>query len=99
MFESGQRSTDRLFTVLYRRSGLPHARIGMTAPARRVRTAVARNRVRRLIRESFRHAVDELAGLDVVVMVKEPAAAATNPQVFASLAAHWGRLGKAAARA
>lgn len=70
----------------------------MTAPARRVRTAVGRNRIRRLVRESFRRVTGELPGIDIVVMVKEPAAVATNAQLVASLATHWNRLGKAASR-
>lgn len=71
----------------------------MTAPAKRVRTSVARNRIRRLIRESFRHAERRLAGLDIVVLVKEPAAQAANPDIFSSLDAHWIRLERAVPRA
>ena len=71
----------------------------MTAPAKRVRTAVARNRLRRLIRESFRHAEQSLTGLDIVVLVKEPASKASNPQVFTSLSTHWNRIQRAAVRA
>ena len=98
MFKEGQRSADQLFTLLYRPSGLKHARLGMTAPAKRVRTAVARNRIRRLIRESFRHVQNSLTGLDIVVLVKEPASKASNPQVLTSLSAHWSRLQRAACR-
>jgi ribonuclease P protein component len=81
-----------LFTVLYRPSALPEARLGMTASARRVRTSVGRNRIRRLVRESFRHARRSLAAVDIVVVVKEPAARASNAAIFASLERHWGRL-------
>ena len=69
----------------------------MTASAKRLRTAVARNQVRRLIRESFRHAEQRLTGLDIVVVVREPASKADNPQVFNSLTTHWRRLERAAA--
>jgi ribonuclease P protein component len=92
VFKQGRRSADRLFTVLYRPSGLDHARLGMTASAKRVRTAVGRNRIRRLIRDSFRHSERRLEGLDIVVLVKEPARDAANADIFASLAVHWSRL-------
>ena len=69
----------------------------MTASAKRVRTAVGRNRIRRLIRESFRHAERRLVGLDIVVLVKDPAAKALNAAITASMNAHWARLQKAAA--
>lgn len=98
MFKEGRRSADQLFTVLYRQSSLEHARLGMTTPAKRLRTAVSRNRIRRIIRESFRHNENKLAGLDIVVLVKEPAGKASNPEVFCSLSAHWGKLERAASR-
>jgi ribonuclease P protein component len=99
VFKHGQRSADQLFTILYRSSGLDHPRLGMTASAKRVRTAVGRNRIRRLIRESFRHAACRLAGLDIVVMVKEPANQVPNAEVVKSLDGHWARLEQAAIRA
>lgn len=92
MFREGRRSADRLFTVLYRRSGQQLSRLGMTASAKRIRGAVKRNRLRRLIRESYRRKAQELSGLDVVVIIRENAAAATNPEVFSSLDSHWSRL-------
>lgn len=96
VFREGRRSQDQLFTVLYRRSGGEPARLGMTASARRVRRSVTRNRIRRLIRESFRHARAEIGGLDVVVIVRDAAAVASNSEVFSSLEAHWTRLHRAA---
>lgn len=67
----------------------------MTVPAKRVRKAVGRNRIRRLVRESFRHSQHALSGLDIVVMVKEAAARADNQAVNSSLDAHWQRLRRA----
>jgi ribonuclease P protein component len=99
VFRDGRRSADRLFTVLYRRSGQEPSRLGMTASARRIRGAVKRNRLRRLIRESFRQRVLELSGLDIVVVIREHAAPATNQEVFASLDSHWSRLKSARQRA
>jgi ribonuclease P protein component len=67
----------------------------MSASARRVRSAVARNRIRRLIRESFRREQARLAGLDIVVLVKEPAREAGNAEILRSLEGHWRRLASA----
>jgi ribonuclease P protein component len=97
VFKDGRRSADPLFTVLYRPSGLAHPRLGMTASAKRVRTAVGRNRIRRLVRESFRHSTQRLRGLDVVVLVKDAAKDADNARIFASLDSHWQRLERHAA--
>lgn len=70
----------------------------MTASAKRIRTAVARNRIRRLIRESFRRTEPRLGSLDIVVIVKEAASSADNELVFASLDSHWKKLRRDAER-
>jgi ribonuclease P protein component len=51
-------------------NGLDYARLGMIVPKKILPTAVARNRVKRLIREVFRLNQSELAGLDVVARIK-----------------------------
>lgn len=59
------------FVLLACENGLPVARIGFVLPRRRVRLAVARNLVKRIIRESFRAHQVVLAGLDIVVMARD----------------------------
>ena len=56
--------------VLAAPNGLDYARLGMIVPKKVVTTAVARNRVKRLLRESFRLHQAEYAGLDVVARLK-----------------------------
>jgi len=51
-------------------NGLSYARLGMIVPKKIISTAVRRNRVKRLIRESFRLNQVDLAGLDVVARIK-----------------------------
>ncbi len=46
------------------------ARLGVIVAKRVMKRAVDRNRVRRLIRESFRHHQQSLSGLDIVVLVR-----------------------------
>ena len=58
---------------------------------KRCRKATDRNRIRRIIRESFRHAQSGIEGLDVIVMNQPDAAAAGNRELFTSLEAHWAR--------
>lgn len=57
-----------------------------------MRLATGRNRLRRIVRESFRHRSAELPPLDIVVMAREGAAATANADLFASLARHWARI-------
>lgn len=61
----------------------------MAVGLRSVGGAVERNRVRRLIRESFRLRRHELPGVDVFVMARAGARTATNAEIFASLERLW----------
>jgi ribonuclease P protein component len=51
-------------------NGLNYPRLGLIVPKKIISTAVGRNRVKRLIRESFRLNQADLAGLDVVARIK-----------------------------
>jgi len=86
------KSTDRKLAVLARPNGLPHARLGLAISKRVDKTAVGRNRIKRLVRASFRLNQHALAGLDIVVLGRDGAPGSTNAQLHSSLQAHWQRL-------
>ena len=94
VFKENQRSVDSLFTVLYRRNGLGYPRLGLAIAKRQVRYAVERNRLKRLIRESFRSAKQQLSDLDIVIMARHKAGTSENSLVYASLARHWRSLSR-----
>ncbi|WP_456417870.1 ribonuclease P protein component [Thiolapillus sp.] len=95
VFAQSVRSTDRFFTVLARHEGQQHpARLGLAVAKKHVRRAVDRNRIKRLLRESFRHHQQQLQGLDLVVLVKPGIHKADNAALFRSLEKHWKRLSK-----
>ncbi len=68
------------------------ARLGLAIAKKQVRRAVDRNRIKRVVRESFRHHQKQLASMDCVVMARRDTSAATNEELFASLQQHWRRL-------
>ena len=78
--------------MVYRPNDLGYPRIGFAVSARRISSAVARNRLRRLARESFRLNQPELPAVDLVIMAKPDASRAANADLFRSLAAHWARI-------
>ncbi len=98
VFEQAQRSSDALFTVLARASGLSEARLGLAISRKAARRAVDRNRIKRQARESFRHRQPELVGLDFVVMAKGGAVSVSNRELRKSLERHWRRLTTRCAR-
>lgn len=74
LFRSGKR-IDRPLMVLLWRPGQPHGmrRIGF-AVSRQVRGAVARNRVKRRLREAYRETRGEAPAAVAVVIIGRPAA-------------------------
>jgi ribonuclease P protein component len=88
------KSVDQYLTVLARRNSLPHARLGLAISKRVIKTAVGRNRIKRLVRESFRQQQAGLQALDIVVLCRNGAVDASNEVLFAALDKHWHRLNK-----
>lgn len=75
--------------MLYRPNGGALPRLGFTVAKKKISTAVGRNRVRRLARESFRLQNQTLGGIDIIILPQRTAAQASNAQLFASLEKHW----------
>lgn len=88
------RSSDKALTLLVRHNGLDHARLGLAISKRFIKTAVGRNRVKRLVRESFRQHQSLLSGLDIVVLNRDAAHKTNNPDLIKALKAHWRRVAK-----
>jgi len=80
--------------LLARANGLAHARLGIAAPKRQLKRAVDRNRIKRIIRESFRRRQAQLRGLDVVVLVRHGVLALDNAALFRRLDKLWNSLSK-----
>jgi len=93
VFDKPIRSSDRYFTVLARPSSSHHARLGMAFSKKRVKLAVARNRLKRITRESFRLTQGKYIA-DYIVLAGAQCVTAENQQLFKSLEKHWQQLNK-----
>ena len=80
-----------MFTVLSRENRGKGARLGLAISKKNCRLAVQRNRLKRVVRESFRSHKEMLGGLDFVVMCQTAASRARNKELFDSLSEHWQR--------
>lgn len=89
---NGQRQGGAEFVVLSLPNSLPHARLGLAISVKAAGNAVARNRLKRLCRESFRQSQIDLAGWDIVVMARSGAAGLTTAALLHALDRHWRRI-------
>lgn len=94
VFARPVKSGDRCFTVLTRPNDLAYPRLGLAIARKVAKSAVARNRIKRIVRESFRSHQRELGGLDCVVLGRTGVTERDNPALFASLERHWRRLAR-----
>lgn len=87
-----RKSSDRYFTILGRSiSGQVSPRLGLVVAKRQIAHAHERNRVKRLIRESFRLYPHALAQ-DMVVIVRHAAQHADNAELLRALQRHFHKM-------
>lgn len=86
------RSVSIYFTVLARHNDKEYARLGLIIAKRIIKSAVRRNAIRRLIRESFRLHQHTLAGLDIVVLVRCELPLQNNQVIYECLKQQWQKL-------
>ncbi len=89
VFAKPIKSADALYTVLAKPNYLSYARLGVIVSKKNVRTATARNRLNRIVRESFRTHKDIIKAYDVVVICKQHSDAAINQTLSTKLQKHW----------
>ena len=92
VFQKAIPSVSPQLTLLARHNSLGHARLGITVPKKRVRKACERNRIKRLIRESFRLNQRALPNTDIVVVGKTGLDTMTNQEITQLLGRLWKKL-------
>ena len=70
VFADASRIGNKAFTVLFRKNGQTHPRLGLAIAKKQVKLATGRNLIKRKIRESFRLNQHRLPAVDLVFMVR-----------------------------
>ena len=98
VFDKAQRSSDQYFTVIARQNDIEFPRLGLAISKKRAKLAVTRNRLKRIIRESFRQEQHQICCADYVVLAGQKSSNANNSRLIQSLEQHWQKLKKLCAK-
>jgi ribonuclease P protein component len=85
----GRKFADTFFSLSVLANHETYPRLGLSIATRIFGTAVSRNRIKRLARESFRLNQQSLPPVDVTVSAREAARMAKIGDLRASLEQHW----------
>jgi ribonuclease P protein component len=95
VFNRSTRSSDKLLTILAKKNPAhQQARLGLAVAKKSVKTAVHRNRIKRLTREYFRLNQDIIICADYVLMVRSGIDKIDNQIITQSLAKQFNYLKK-----
>jgi ribonuclease P protein component len=91
------KATNRWLTLLATHNTLEHPRLGLAISRKVARRAVARNRIKRVVRESFRHRQSDLGALDIVVLGRNDVAGQSTRTLATALEKLWTQLTRSCA--
>ena len=92
VFVKPKKASTPELNFLYVKNNQSTSRLGLAIAKKQLPLAVDRNRVKRLIRESFRKHRLQLNSLDIVVMARKSLLNMDNTQVRQQLDKLWGQL-------
>lgn len=92
VFKYGRRHKGPFFAFIYCKNELTHARLGLAIAKRHVPLAVDRNRIRRIIRETFRHQQAILGNVDIVIIASTTLFNLSNAALREELNLRWQKL-------
>lgn len=84
--------------ILAKTSSAKQTRLGLVIGKKNVKHAVERNRLKRLIRESFRLKQHNLPAIDAIVLARRGADTLSNAELFSILDKLWTRVAKKATK-
>lgn len=86
--------SNRYFLALVRNSGLLHPRLGLVIGKKNVKLAVERNRLKRVMRDSFRCHQELIGALDITLVARKGLGDVDNAELHQQLEKLWKRLAR-----
>lgn len=88
------RASHKYFLILARPNQRNHPRLGLVIAKKHIRLATERNRMKRLIRESFRRLPPTSNGFDVIVLARKGMDTLENRELLDQLDRQWRRIAR-----
>ena len=92
IFDKSKKISQRYLVILYKPNQSDYARLGVIVAKRSVNSAVGRNRIKRIVRESFRHSQERLKGMDVVIIARGQCDQLSNQKLREGIDDLWTKL-------
>lgn len=92
VFDEATKLSTSSFIMLYKENKLGHARVGFAISKKAVAKSHDRNRIKRLLRESFRQTL--LPAVDIVCLAKHGVLNQSNSQLNTQISKAWEKIQK-----
>ena len=89
VFRSGKRTVGGGLTVLTVENSVGYPRLGLAVAKKHLKLACHRNRLKRIIRDSFRQNQSDFANIDIVVLSRAEGKQRDSEQIRTALERHW----------
>jgi ribonuclease P protein component len=91
-FKNAKKIGQQALVGLYKPNHLELARVGIIVSKRVAKSAVIRNRIRRIVRESFRSYQNQLKGFDIVIIMRHSSCILTRSELREAIDKLWEKL-------
>jgi ribonuclease P protein component len=93
IFDKAEKISQKHLFILYKPNQMSSARLGLSIGKRIAKSAVVRNRIKRIVRESFRYHRMHLKQMDIVVIARKPCDTLSKQQLREGIDKLWEKLG------
>jgi len=89
VFRQAKRTGGSGLTILTIENSAGTPRLGLAIAKKHLKHATRRNRLKRIIRESFRHHQSDFANIDIVVLTRHDVIKRDSAELWQALERHW----------